>query len=273
MTTLIAALLAIACYLGSGVLIASRLFRGAAGMVSSRLPGLLLGWVGLALHSVVLYFDIHDGTHLNLGFFIAASMIAWTILLVLMISATTKPVENLGIVLMPVGALAITAELALPSAHMLPADAPWGLHAHVLISLLSYSLFALASVQAVLLAIQDHHLHGRHPGGFIRALPPLQTMESLLFEMIGFGFILLTAALITGFLFLEDMFAQHLVHKTILSVVAWVVFGTLLWGRVRYGWRGQRALIWTLSGFVVLMLAYFGSKFVLELLKQGISVQ
>jgi len=88
--------------------------------------------------------------------------------------------------------------------------------------------------------------------------------------MIGLGFILLTLALLSGFMFLQDMFAQRLAHKTILSILAWLVFGTLLWGRFRFGWRGQKALIWTLVGFVVLMLAYFGSKFVIEvILKTG----
>jgi ABC-type uncharacterized transport system permease subunit len=100
----------------------------------------------------------------------------------------------------------------------------------------------------------------------VRALPPLQTMESLLFEMIAVGFVLLSLALLSGFSFLEDMFAQRQVHKTVLSIIAWFVFGTLLWGRYRFGWRGQKALIWTLSGFVVLMLAYFGSKVVIELI-------
>ena len=90
-------------------------------------------------------------------------------------------------------------------------------------------------------------------------------MEALLFEMIILGFTLLTLGLISGFVFLEDMFAQRLAHKTFLSIAAWLVFGTLLWGRFRSGWRGQRALIWTLVGFVVLMLAYFGSKAVIEL--------
>jgi ABC-type uncharacterized transport system permease subunit len=121
-------------------------------------------------------------------------------------------------------------------------------------------------MQAILLAIQDRHLHRRQPVRFVRALPPLQTMESLLFEMIALGFVLLSVALGTGFVFLEDMFAQHLAHKTILSVAAWTVFGILLWGRFRFGWRGRTALRWTLAGFVVLMIAYFGSKFVLELI-------
>ena len=118
----------------------------------------------------------------------------------------------------------------------------------------------------ILLAIQDRHLHNRQPGGFIRALPPLQVMEALLFQMIGVGYVLLTLALLTGILFLEDIFAQHLVHKTVLSIIAWLVFGILLWGRWHFGWRGRVAIRWTIGGFIFLMLAYFGSKFVLELI-------
>jgi ABC-type uncharacterized transport system permease subunit len=132
--------------------------------------------------------------------------------------------------------------------------------------MLAYSLLTLASAQALLLAVQDNHLRRHHPGGFIRALPPLQTMESLLFEMISLGFVLLSVALGTGFAYLDDMFAQHLVHKTVLSIVAWIAFAVLLWGRYRFGWRGRTAIRWTLIGFAVLMLAYFGSKAVLELI-------
>jgi ABC-type uncharacterized transport system permease subunit len=131
--------------------------------------------------------------------------------------------------------------------------------------MLAYSMLTLASGQAILTAIQSTQLR-RRPGGFVRTLPPLQTMEALLFEMIGLGFVLLTVALVSGFHYLEDMFAQHLVHKTALSIVAWIVFATLLWGRFRFGWRGRTALRWTLIGFAVLMLAYFGSKAVIELI-------
>ena len=90
-------------------------------------------------------------------------------------------------------------------------------------------------------------------------------MESLLFQMIAIGFAMLSLALLSGVLFLEDIFAQHLVHKTVLSLTAWLVFSVLLWGRFQFGWRGRTAIRWTLSGFAVLLLAYFGSKFVLEL--------
>lgn len=261
----ILAFLAIACYLTSGTIIAVRLFSDRAGKTLRRYFGIALGIVGVILHGSLLYQSVISEGGLNFSFFGASSLIAWTTVLLLMLSALNKPVENLGIALLPVAALTIALDMHFPAEHLLASDSSWELRVHVLISLLAYSLLAMASVQAILLAIQDYHLRHRHPGGFIRALPPLQTMEALLFEMIGLGFILLTVALLSGFVFLEDLFAQHLVHKTILSIAAWAVFGTLLWGRHRSGWRGQKALNWTLSGFVVLMLAYFGSKFVLEI--------
>jgi len=169
-------------------------------------------------------------------------------------------------VLLPLAALSIALMFAYPSQRKLESSGAWQLDLHIVLSVIAYSLLGIAALQAIVLAIQDSHLRNRHPGGIIRALPPLQVMESLLFQLIVIGFIFLTLALLTGILFLDDIFAQHLVHKTVLSICAWAVFGTLLWGRWRFGWRGQTAIRWTLGGFVVLMLAYFGSKLVLELI-------
>lgn len=267
MQTLLASL-AIICYVTCGVLVGWRLFRHAQTGTPSRTVALAIGFAALLLHFAVVYTSTFSGWGLNLGFFNALSLTAWTVAALLLASSLTKPVENLGILLFPVAALAVFLELRWPSVDFMRSGAGWPLKIHVLLSMLAYSLLTLASVQAVLLAIQDGYLRARHPGGFIRALPPLMTMESLLFEMIGAGFVLLTLALLSGFAFLEDMFAQHLVHKTVLSVLAWVVFGALLIGRFRYGWRGRTAIIWTLTGFVILILAYFGSKAVLELILQ-----
>jgi ABC-type uncharacterized transport system permease subunit len=255
-------------------------YLAAAGVLSYRLlhrnperPGRVVGialcLVGLLFHAGVLWLDIYADHGVNLGFFNAFSLVTWTILLLLMLSSINKPVEVLGIPLLPLAALTVLLEIYYPASRLLGPDTHWGLVIHITISILAYSLLALASLQALALAIQDHQLHNRHPGGLIRVLPPLQTMETLLFEMIGLGFLLLTAALASGFAFLDNMFEQHLAHKTILSLIAWVVFGILLVGRFRAGWRGKTAIIWTLSGFVVLMLAYFGSKFVLELIQPG----
>ncbi|MCU7936393.1 MAG: cytochrome c biogenesis protein CcsA [Candidatus Thiodiazotropha sp. (ex Dulcina madagascariensis)] len=264
--SLLIAILAIIAYLTAGLVISLRLFRNRIASALPRSLGLALGFLGVMLHAIPHYQNLITASGVNIGVFNALSLITWTITLLLLISSLSKPVENLGIAIMPIAAIAIYLDSRYQTVHFLADQVSTGLTIHILVSMLAYSLFTLASVQAVLLAIQDHHLHQRHPGGFIRALPPLQTMESLLFEMIGVGFILLSLALLSGFAFLENMFEQHLAHKTVLSIIAWFVFGTLLWGRYRFGWRGQKALIWTLSGFVVLMLAYFGSKVVIELI-------
>ena len=260
------ALFAILAYLTAGALISFRLFRNQSSSSPPRALALAFGFIGVVLHAIPLYQNMASPSGINMGVFNAFSLITWTITLLLLISSLSKPVENLGIALLPIAAIAIFLDSRYQTVHFLTDRVSGELTIHILVSMLAYSLFTLASVQAILLAIQDHHLRQRHPGGFIRALPPLQTMESLLFEMIAVGFVLLSLALLTGFAFLENMFEQRLAHKTVLSIIAWFVFGTLLWGRYRFGWRGQKALIWTLSGFVVLMLAYFGSKVVIELI-------
>jgi len=258
--------LAILAYLASGLLIGLRLFAAPGQWRPPRPPGLGIGWVAVVLHALVLSQAVIGDTGLNLPFFQALSLLAWVISVLLLVSALGKPVENLGILLLPVTAIALAIAWRLPSAHLLPQHASVELSIHVLLSLLAYGILTLASVQAILLAIQDRQLHKHHPGGFVRALPPLQSMETLLFQLIALGFVLLTLALASGFFYLENLFAQHLVHKTVLSSIAWLVFAVLLWGRYRHGWRGRKALRLTLVGIVILMTSYLGSKAVLELI-------
>ena len=141
----------------------------------------------------------------------------------------------------------------------------WQLQLHAWCALLAYAVLAIAAVLAVLLWIQEHALRQRSFHGWMRALPPLTELELLLFRTITAGFVLLTAALLSGMLFVHDLLGQHLAHKTLLSVLSWLVFGALLWGRWRRGWRGMTAVRWTLVAMGLLMLAFFGSQFVLEL--------
>ena len=263
MNTSIISLLVLTLYIICGVLLLRRLGKGQNGQAGKA--GILsLAAGAIILHGSILYHGVLRPEGLNLGFFKALSLASWLILLLLVLASLRKPIENLGIFLFPLAAVMILLDLVYPSEHLIIIDS-WEKQTHILTSLLAYSMFTLAVVQALLLAVQNRHLHNRQPGGFIRALPPLQTMETLLFQMIGIGFVLLTFSLLTGFFFLENMFAQHLVHKTILSIVSWLLFGILLWGHIRYGWRGRTAIRWTLGGFVMLMLAYFGSRFVLDL--------
>lgn len=256
-------------YLATAILTALRLFGDEQAKPIPRPLMLFVGFVAVSLHALMLYLNTIQNNGINLAFFQALSLSGLMIAVVLMFSALSKPVENLAIFLFPFIAFAVLFAGFSESDRLLNATSGWAMGLHVVSSLLAWSLLAIASVQAVLLTIQDRHLHNRQPGGFIRTLPPLQTMESLLFEMIIAGQLLLTLSLLTGFIFLQDMFAQHLVHKTLLSIAAWIVFTVLLWGRFKFGWRGRKALKWTLAGFIVLLLAYFGSKAVVELILQS----
>ncbi len=260
------ALLAIILYLLTSAALTVRLARHGSGQSINRAAVLLLGFGAVILHATALYPELMTRGGLDLGFFNAASLMALLMVLVLLLAAISQPVENLGIPMLPIAAATVALANRYPDQQNIIVSDQWQLDLHILFSVLAYSLFALAALQAILLAIQDRHLRNRQPGGFIRALPPLQMMERLLFQMIGTGFTLLTVALLTGILFLEDIFAQHLAHKTILSITSWVIFGVLLWGRWKFGWRGRKTIIWTLSGFTFLVLAYFGSKLVLELI-------
>lgn len=265
MNSTITLVIAIALYLVTTALLVARLIKGKKETDAGRIGIIGLGLGAVIMHASILYDKTFSPAGMNLGFFNALSLVSWLIALLVLITALRKPVESLGIVFFPLAILNIILENTLQSEHFIQSSGPWQLQAHILISIIAYSLFSIAMLQAILVAIQDHHLRNRHPGGFIRSLPPLQSMESLLFQIIGVGFIMLTIGLLMGSLYLDDMFARHLAHKTVLSIIAWILFAILLWGRLRHGWRGRTAIRWTLGGFIALMLAYFGSKLVLEL--------
>ena len=263
-------IIAIALYLLGGLLLAVRLFRSGQGQPRTKAVPIIFGLVAVCLHALILNRTIVIGPALNLGFANAASLIGGLIALLLLLAAIVRPLENLGIAILPMAALTLGVAVFVPAAQVLVTPSSPGMEVHILLSIIAYSLLSIAAIQAVLLAIQETHLRNRRPGGFIRALPPLQAMETLLFQMIGLGFLLLTLALLGGFVYVQDVFAQHLVHKTVLSILAWLVFAILLWGRRALGWRGRTAVRWTLAGFATLMLAYFGSKLVLEIILQKV---
>lgn len=241
-----------------------RLSQGIASTEGKRLP-IAVGMGGITLHGLMIYTTVLTENGLNFSFFNAISLITWLITTMVLVASIYKPVENLAIPVLPSAAIAILLAIFFPAENTIVSELRLGLDLHILISVLAFSILNIAAVQAVLLAIQNKHLRNRQPGGFIRALPPLETMERLLFQIIGLGFMLETLSLISGFAFLDDMFAQHMVHKTVFAVTAWGVFAILLVGRLRFGWRGRTAIRWTIGGFAALLLAYVGSKLVLEL--------
>jgi len=228
-----------------------------------RYAALAIAGLACALHALA---NLHAGPGLlDFSFLSALSTVIWLVVVIVLLAAPFRPVDKLGIVVFPLAAAILGLKLAVPEEAHLVRNHGWPMTAHILSSLLAYSFLNIAAIQAILLAAQDFCLRARQAGGpLVRSLPPLQTMEALLFQLIGAGFVLLTVSLVTGFLFVENLFAQHLAHKTLLSILAWGVFAVLLTGRIRAGWRGQTAIRWTLGGFAALMLAYFGSKMVLE---------
>jgi len=229
---------------------------------------LVLSLIAIILHALVLRQTMVMSEGLNLGIFNTASLVSWVIALLLVLKLTSKPIESLIAVLFPFAALSIGLALYFQSDYMLIKNIPLGVQVHIFYSILAYSVLTISALQAIFLAIQDYQLRHKRLGFVMRKLPPLQLMETLLFQMISLGMLFLTLSLISGFVFIEDIFAQHLVHKTTLSIAAWWLFAILLWGRWQYGWRGRMAIRWHLLGFFILMLAYFGSKLVLELVLQ-----
>lgn len=139
---------------------------------------------------------------------------------------------------------------------------------HILISLLAYALLSLAAAQSILLLIQENHLRHKRTGLLIRALPPIETMESLMVQMVVVGFLLLSVTVISSTFFSQQVFGRPLTfnHHTLLATLAWIVYATFLFGRWHYGWRGQIAVRWVLGGICLLALGYFGTKFVTEII-------
>jgi len=227
---------------------------------------LLFAWVALVAHISSLTYETWIDQGVDFSFFHIASLISSIIALFLLIASLSKPVEKLGIALFPMAALMLVLDFVFPSNVQTAHHDSFAMNVHILSSIIAFSLLTIAAFQSLLLILQNKQLKNHNPGRLMLAFPSLQIMESLLFQMISLGLFFLSTSLISGFIFIDDLFAQHLVHKTLLSILAWFVFSGLLLGRWRYGWRGKTAIRWTLYGFVLLLLAYFGSKLVLELI-------
>lgn len=261
MNITVLATLSICIYLASTLLIIRHIDE-------SRIQrtALYLAWTAICMHFLYIAIVFQHNNGFNFGFFSTSSLVAMIVALLLLMAAINNPVEKLGVAIFPIAAAMLALDINFADKAQPLLDYNWAMSTHILTSIIAFSLLNIAALQAILLAIQDQQLKSHPPKRFIQSLPPLQTMETLLFQMLGAGLVFLTISLVSGFLFIEDLFAQHLVHKTVLSIMAWIIFSGLLVGRSRYGWRGKTAIQWTLTGFVLLLLAYFGSKFVLELI-------
>ena len=229
--------------------------------------------VPFALHSWLLYLDLFAGSELRFGFGQALSVTLWLAVVVYWVESWLVNLQGMNALVLPVAAVASLLPALFGGFQMPEYAQRFEFRAHLVVAMAAYSLFTLAAMHALLMALLERRLHGnpaqvgRRDGPFAN-LPPLLSLESLLFRMLGLGFILLTLTLLSGALFSETLFGEALRfnHKTVFGILSWLIFGGLLLGRRLYGWRGRRALRWTLSGFVVLLLAYVGTRFVLEVM-------
>ena len=232
-----------------------------------RMASLNLLLIGLVLHAALLLPALVTPSGLDLNVFNILSLTGWLMLAFSLVFSTYRPVLGLNLLGIPVAAGGLLAGTLWHAPYAPLQHASHGLEAHILLSLAAYCLLLMAAIQAILIHVQNRELkHRSERRIWVALLPSLQSMESLLFDMLLAGFALLTVALLLGAVSVDHLLAQHLIHKTVFSVLSWLVFAALLLGHWRLGWRGQRAIRFTLWGFGLLLVGFVGSKMVLELL-------
>lgn len=240
-----------------------RVMQRQSGRITSHGRVFFTGMAAVAAHFISAWSVVTSDAGYRFGLLPMSTLLFASISLLVLLSSLRKPLANLMLGLLPLAILSILASLGLDSTYP-PEDIGPGVAGHILLSILAYSFFTIATLQAAFLAFQNYQLRHHHPGNAIGRFPPLQDMETFLFELLWVGQILLTLGIVSGFAFIENLWAEGLPHKMFFSVLAWLVFAVLLWGRHRLGWRGNTAIRGTLTGFLFLLLGFYGSRFVLE---------
>jgi len=236
----------------------------------------------LASHGLLLHETIFPADHMMFGFAYALSAMLWLGVGIYWIESFFFSLAGLGLIVIPVALVASLMPLAFPGAQILGYAAKPLFKLHFVIANVAYGLFTLAAFHAFLMLLAERRLHGfnrptgaaagqaepRWLGRWLDLLPPLLTLEKLLFRLIGAGFVLLTLTIASGLLFSEQLFgsAFRLDHKTVFALLSWGMFSGILIGRRFYGWRGRAALRWVIASFGTLLLAYVGSRFVIEVI-------
>ncbi len=228
---------------------------------------LILGLFAVVAHGIAAVTAIATPEGADLGLSQLFSLLSGMICLITLTTSLRRPLHNLLLALFPLASLSIVFELLLPGKEI-GEHYSAGMYSHIILSILAYSTLSIAAAQALVLAVQDRMLRQHKLRGLPNYMPPLQTMESMLFELIAMSFVLLSGAILTGILYVDNLLAQHLVHKTVFSIMAWAFLGILIGGRLALGWRGRTAIRWTLLAFSSLLLGYVGTKIALIVFSQ-----
>ncbi len=219
-------------------------------------------------HGAALGYSLFDGDGLNIGFSHAVSLIVWLVMgAYFLIGFDNLLLKLVTMYLSPLAVAAALLPVILPAQRIVH-YAGFAFKLHFVVAILAYALFTVAALHALLMLFLEKRLHAGTMPETLQGMPPLLRVERLLFQLLSVAFLLLTATLVSGVFFSEDLFGKafQLTHKTVFAVFSWIIFGGLLLGHWKFGWRGRTAVRWTLIGFVLLLLSYVGSKFVLEII-------
>jgi len=233
-----------------------------------RVEKFLVG-ITMVVHATALQGLLFGGEGLQFSFALAFCLMGWLAVLIYWLESFQVNMDGIQPIVLLSAALAAFLPLVFPDTHTVVHFAAPSFRFHFLVAMLAYGFFALAAAQAIFMGVLGRRLHS--PRSFSRrvdSMPPLLALESLLFRILNIAFVLLTLALGSGLLYSEEIFGRAFTfdHKTVFGIISWFIFAILLLGRYIYGWRGKRALKWTLAGFFALFLAYVGSQFVLEVI-------
>ncbi|MDR1994482.1 cytochrome c biogenesis protein CcsA [Azonexus sp.] len=234
----------------------------------------MLGWErsaiagALIIHAWGLYNGLFAEMGMRFSFSFALSLMMWLAVLIYWLESFMARMEGLQPMVLPLAAACTILPVLFPYVHLVAHAEATGFKLHFLTAMLAYSLLTLSALHAIFMGFIENALHKRSLKRSLASLPPLMAMESLLFRMLTVGFALLTLTVGSGVLFSKALFGKPLSidHKTLFAFASWGIFATLLIGRHAWGWRGKRALRWTLAGFSLLILAYVGSRFVGEVI-------
>ena len=235
-------------------------------------------FVILVIHGVQLHDSVFTPEGFVFGFAQDLSLIAWVGLAFYWFQSWFLPISSLRWMALMFALICAFLPNLFPGVVISPkaVSDPW-FKGHFVVATVAVGLLSLAAMHAMLMSVQDRALHRQLaiiPNGrlahWLEDLPPLMTMESLLFNLLYVGFALLSLTVFSGLLFSQTLFGKPLVfdHKTIFALVSWVLFAGLLLARWRVGLRGRAAIRWVLSAYTALLLAYVGSRFVLEVILQ-----
>lgn len=224
--------------------------------------------VALVIHAAGLHDALFAEVGMRFSFSFALSLMMWLAVLIYWLESFMARMEGMQPMVLPLAAACTILPVVFPQVHLVANASATGFKLHFLAAMLAYSFLTLSALHAIFMGFTESALHKRSLRHSLSSLPPLLTMEKLLFRMLMLGFILLTLTVGSGVFFSEELFGKPLTldHKTLFAFASWGIFATLLVGRHAWGWRGKRALRWTLAGFALLILAYVGSRFVAEVI-------